>query len=384
MMINPKNILILTPFFSPNVGGVETYLNDLCKVLVKKGFFVFVLTYQPLTCALKAPAIEKKENFYIRRLGWFGRKKDLFHKFKPKPVFQFLYVTPYLFVYSFYFLIKHPKIDMIHAMGATGIFIARFLSLVFRKKFIADIETVYDQSLLSRLHNRVLRWILKGAHHVIIPAEVMRQQLLEIYKVPNEKISVFRYWIDEDFFYPRQEKGKLFSQWDNRFVVLFVGRLLEIKGVDLIMDMAKKTPPDILFVIIGEGARREYLREKMSHFSNIKFIGPVSNSELRQYYWSSDLFIMPSLYEEGFGRVNMEAIACGLAVLASDKKGIREALQNGTGVFVEPTIDNFVNGILDLKNHPEKLEVMKKNACCFTKRFFSEKNVNCFLEVYQK
>lgn len=376
-----KKILLLTPFFSPNIGGVETYLNDLCKILIKKGFFIYVLTYQPMALAIKASSYEEHDNLIIRRLNWFGRKKDFFHKLKPKPLLQFLYLTPYLFLYSFYFCFRHRDIEIIHAMGATGTFIARFLHVFFRKKYIADIETVYDQSILSKSHNFVLQWILKSAHGVFIPAEVMRLQLLHIYKIPNEKICTFRYWIDEDIFYPRKEKEK--PQWNDKFVVLFVGRLLEIKGVDLIMDIAKKVPSDVLFVVIGEGTRKEYLQTQMGKFPNIQFIGPVPNHKLKYYYWSADLFIMPSLYEEGFGRVNMEALACGLPVLASDKKGIREALQDGTGIFVEPTADNFAQAIIELKKYPEKLHVMKQNADQFTKTFFSEKNVSVFLNAYQ-
>ncbi|HBQ20787.1 MAG: hypothetical protein A2Z91_03935 [Deltaproteobacteria bacterium GWA2_38_16] len=379
-----KAILILTPFFSPNVGGVETHLDDLCKALIKRGIHVFVLTYQPLASSLKAPAKEVSRNLYVRRLWWFGRKKDMFHKLQNKPLLQFLYLTPYLFLYSFYFLIRFPQIETIHAMGATGTFIGRFLALVFRKKFIADIETVYNQSILSRYHNWVLKWILNGANHIFIPAEVMRPQLIHTYGVPSQKISVFRYWIDQAVFYPRKDNHeKLFSQWNNKFIVLFVGRLLEIKGVDLLMEIALQVPQDVLFVVIGEGTRKEYLRQQMAHYPNMVFMGPVLNSELRKYYWSADLFIMPSLYEEGFGRVNMEALACGLPVLASDKKGIREALQEGTGIFVEPTAHNFARAIVDLKNNPQKIQIMKQNANVFTKRFFSEKNIDCFLKVYQ-
>ena len=97
-------VLILTPFFSPNVGGVETHFDDLTEFLLKRGHKVFVITYQPLTTRLKAKAKEKKGNLFVRRISWFGH--NWFPKLEKRPFWVCLYLLPGLFLYSFYFLIK--------------------------------------------------------------------------------------------------------------------------------------------------------------------------------------------------------------------------------------------------------------------------------------
>ena len=65
-MIKKPGVLILTPFYEPNIGGVETHLKDLTTYLRKqKKVNVFVLTYQPLTTKAKGPYFEKDENIEV-------------------------------------------------------------------------------------------------------------------------------------------------------------------------------------------------------------------------------------------------------------------------------------------------------------------------------
>jgi glycosyltransferase involved in cell wall biosynthesis len=97
----PIKILMITPFFSPNIGGVETHLDDLCEYLRKRGHKIFVITYQPLTTNVKALKFERDQNLEVRRIGWFGY--SLFHKLEPYPLLEFMYLTPILLVYSFLF-----------------------------------------------------------------------------------------------------------------------------------------------------------------------------------------------------------------------------------------------------------------------------------------
>ena len=97
-----KGVLILTPFYSPNIGGVETHLDDLVEALDKKNFRVYVQTYSPITTegvSWKSRE-EKGKNISIRRYAWFG--KSLFHKIEKYPLLDFLYIAPYLFFRVFF------------------------------------------------------------------------------------------------------------------------------------------------------------------------------------------------------------------------------------------------------------------------------------------
>ena len=109
MTKNKKGILILTPFFSPNIGGVESHLDNLVTALDEKGYRVFVQTYSPLTTE---NTLSKKLEYLgnstkIFRHKWIG--KNLFHKLENHPVLDFLYLTPYLFFRSLLFMLANSK-----------------------------------------------------------------------------------------------------------------------------------------------------------------------------------------------------------------------------------------------------------------------------------
>ena len=67
-----KTILIISLGYSPNVGGLETHLDNLVNYLTKNGYKLFVLTYQPIQTKAKGKSLEKEMNLEIRRIRWFG------------------------------------------------------------------------------------------------------------------------------------------------------------------------------------------------------------------------------------------------------------------------------------------------------------------------
>ena len=87
-----KSVLIISPFFSPNTGGVESHLDDLCSVLTEKGIRAYVTTYQPLTTRGRAASREERGTVSIMRLAWFG--SNLFHRLERYPFFEFIYLFP--------------------------------------------------------------------------------------------------------------------------------------------------------------------------------------------------------------------------------------------------------------------------------------------------
>src|SRR3989344_7684652 len=111
-----KNVLILTTPFRPNVGGVETHLDDLINVGVKRNCNFYILTYQPLITKAFGPIIEKGQGFTVYRLPWV--RMNLFLVFEKLPFFEFLYLFPGLFFLGLFFLIfNKSKIRTIHAQG---------------------------------------------------------------------------------------------------------------------------------------------------------------------------------------------------------------------------------------------------------------------------
>lgn len=131
--------------------------------------------------------------------------------------------------------------------------------------------------------------------------------------------------------------------------LLTVSRVVPRKGIDLVI---KSLPalleewPGLQYVVIGDGPDRERLQNLTQQFDvvgTVRFLGRVSEAQLRQQYHQADVFVMPSreIVEsgsvEGFGIVYLEAGACGLPVVAGRSGGAVEAVRDGeTGFLVPP------------------------------------------------
>lgn len=121
-------------------------------------------------------------------------------------------------------------------------------------------------------------------------------------------------------------------------VVLFVGRLDEVKGVTyLIKAMADL---DAKLVIVGDGPLRKSLEKQADKYADkIEFLGAKSHKELPVIYASADIFVMPSIttkkgQKEGLGLVLLEAMASGLPVIGTNSGGIPELVKDGYNGFL--------------------------------------------------
>lgn len=131
----------------------------------------------------------------------------------------------------------------------------------------------------------------------------------------------------------------------NRLNLLFVGGLDQahyFKGLDILLTALDGLNPALWRLkIIGDGDRRvayESLVKEKNLDRQIEFAGQVSDAELIKSYQNSDLLILPSINRhEAFGFVLIEALACGLPVIASDLPGVRSVFNNyQEGLLVEP------------------------------------------------
>ena len=382
MNINKKGVLILTPFFSPNIGGVETHLDNLVSNLDEKGYRIFVQTYSPLTT--ENTSWKKSEllgnNIQINRYRWFG--KNLFHKLESYPFLDFLYLTPYLFIRSLLFMITNSKkIDVIHAQGLNAGAIGVILKLIFKKRLIISLHAIYTNIGSHGLIASLIRIILNSAHVTLGISNAVNSQFNQT-SIKVSSLKKYRYWVDLKHFKPMnlKESRKKIGV-DDRFTVLFVGRLIPIKGIKLLVEIAHELD-QIQFLFIGAGPLESFLKDASKQNSNIQFLGNVQNYDLPAYYNSADIFCIPSQYEEGLGRVVMESVACGIPVVGSNRGGISEALNKTISILLEPTHDNLKNAIKMLHLDNKQLKALKMDCRNYATMNYSEKNLDLITKHY--
>jgi glycosyltransferase involved in cell wall biosynthesis len=382
MNINKKGVLILTPFFSPNIGGVETHLDNLVSNLDEKGYRIFVQTYSPLTT--ENTSWKKSEllgnNIQINRYRWFG--KNLFHKLESYPFLDFLYLTPYLFIRSLLFMITNSKkIDVIHAQGLNAGAIGVILKLIFKKRLIISLHAIYTNIDSHGLIASLIRIILNSAHVTLGISNAVNSQFNQT-SIKVSSLKKYRYWVDLKHFKPMnlKESRKKIGV-DDRFTVLFVGRLIPIKGIKLLVEIAHELD-QIQFLFIGAGPLESFLKNASKQNPNIQFLGNVQNYDLPAYYNSADIFCIPSQYEEGLGRVVMESVACGIPVVGSNRGGISEALNKTISILLEPTHDNLKNAIKMLHLDNKQLKALKMDCRNYATMNYSEKNLDLITKHY--
>jgi glycosyltransferase involved in cell wall biosynthesis len=138
---------------------------------------------------------------------------------------------------------------------------------------------------------------------------------------------------------------------DETFRVVFVGQMVQRKGLEYLLKAWKKLRlKNAELVLAGRGRVDDQL---LSAFSpEVKFVGTLTDAQLRNLYSQCDLFCMPSLVE-GFGLVYLEALACGLPVIATPNTGAADLVRDGR--------EGFIVRIRDVDGLAAKLEWAYRN-----------------------
>lgn len=380
-MIRKRNqtVLIISSHYPPNLGGVESHLQALVSALDKNKWRVIISTYQPLAAKIKAPSLEKKRNLTIYRCPWLGF--NIVHKLTHYPALEFLYLFPGLFLLAFYLLCKSNKqIDVLHAQGLVPTAVGGVLAFIFNKRMISSIHNMYFFPKKG-LYKLVAGQVFNMAKIVLAPTRVAADELISVGVIPD-KVKLFKYWLNLETFKPQRKSKAKKKIGFNNFTVLFVGRLLETKGIKIIIKMLDTLNKNINLVIAGDGPLRDYVEKAVKENSNLRYLGRIENNRLPQYYSGADLLVVPSTVDEGWGFVAMEAISCGTPVVASKKGGLSDVVSPEVGTLVTLNQSKFKQAIEELYSSPVRLKKLKTNCRRYALKYFGDNNIQDIIKHY--
>ncbi|MFD0976352.1 glycosyltransferase family 4 protein [Salinimicrobium gaetbulicola] len=132
---------------------------------------------------------------------------------------------------------------------------------------------------------------------------------------------------------------------NERPTLVFLGAIADVKGVQFLLPALKKIKeeiPNVLLKIGGKGKLLVKLKEQaelLDLTNNVDFAGFISRNKVREFYLTSDVFLMPSIWQEQFGLVGPEAMACKLPCIGSNVGGIPEWLKHNQTGFLTPPQD---------------------------------------------
>ncbi|MBI2216276.1 MAG: glycogen synthase [Candidatus Rokubacteria bacterium] len=214
----------------------------------------------------------------------------------------------------------------------------------------------------------VSTWIEKtgveSADRVIAVSQKMRDDILEHFCADPARVVVIHNGIDPDRFKRTDRRDALAKYGARPPYVLFVGRITDQKGIFHLLDAAPKLPAGVQVVFCASAPDTPEIEERMKRavpqHPNVLWIpAMVPVEEVVQLYSHAAVFVCPSVYEP-FGLINLEAMACGTAVVASAVGGILEVVEDGTtGLLVQPgRPDDLAGAIRQLLDDPARARAM--------------------------
>lgn len=181
------------------------------------------------------------------------------------------------------------------------------------------------------------------------------------------------------------------------FVVLFVGRLVEEKGIyELIEAMKMISQKNIKLLILGStfaenSEETEFSKKLKSSIQNFEeriiFTGYIPHDAIYQYYQIANIQVIPSIWEEPGSLTAIEAMASGLPIIATKSGGMVEYLNEQCAKMIEKDnkiIENLRDAILELYQEKEKCEKMGKSGIERSKNFTTQRYYNDFVKIMEE
>jgi len=230
------------------------------------------------------------------------------------------------------------------------------------------------QRLIHPLWRKYEEKSLGIADEVVFVSEHTKKSYQETFN--TDKGTVIYNGVDADFFKPMDvDKGK----YSGKTIILFVGNLSKRKGADLLPRIMEKLGDEYILLCAG-------LREKPGYFGkNMKVLGKLNRDELRYYYNLADVFLFPSRLE-GLSLSTLEAMACGLPIVATNTSSFPEIIEEGRGGFlckIDDAVEFAEKTRLVVKSRSLGVEMGKYNREKIEKRFTIKKMANKYLHLYR-
>ncbi|HPM03761.1 MAG TPA: glycosyltransferase family 4 protein, partial [Candidatus Cloacimonadota bacterium] len=223
------------------------------------------------------------------------------------------------------------------------------------------------------------RCMARISTRLISLSPLLTNDLLNYNICSEDNIATIPLGFDFDNALQPKSLKKVFDIPENKVIVAIIGRLAPIKNHDLFIDIAEtviKCNPDIQFLIIGDGERRDELQALIDLKSLQKSVIITGFFEdLNEYYLEIDISVLTSI-NEGTPVTILEAFFFNVLVVSTNVGGVPDLITNGYNGFLFDVKDkdSFVKMILDYADHQDKYQEIMNNANKIVKEKYSLQN----------
>ena len=236
---------------------------------------------------------------------------------------------------------------------------------------------ILKQEQLLKFYRPLLKWVIRRADVIVgtTPVYVRHSPLL---RDAQEKISVIPIGI-APVSIDRDGAARIKDRFAGKKIVYSLGRLVEYKGFEYLVEAARYLPDDYHILIGGDGPLKKELQDRISQYSldnKVTLLGYIDNADFAAYYSACDVFALSSIYKtEAFAIVQIEAMSCGKPVVATEIEGsgVSWVNKNGfSGLNVPPKDGKaLADAILALTAGNEVYEKYSKQAYERYNEFFT-------------
>ncbi len=377
-------ILQVCPYFYPYLAGQEKYVLQLSKKLQKYGEKVEVFTMNHS----KLQRCEEIENIRVHRFNIIATLLN-------NPIsIEFLYIFPKL---------KYFDIIHIHNEHSFSSFII-FIYNIFNKKplvLTCHGQLIFGSALkdwFEKIYSRTVGKLIFNSATKIIALSEEDKGYISSLGIKETKILVLPNAIEIDDLNKKvlnQEfNSNIIEKFVDKRVILFVGRIIERKGIEYIIKCIPKVIEnfnDTVFVLIGNGEYKlqaEKFCEELEVEEHVIFLSNISDTTLFDYYKSAEIFILPSL-SEGLPTTILESMYFGIPVISTDIPGIRSHFKDNA-ILIPPKnekeLSKAIIRLLSDKEFAMSLRIKGNNLVTgkYTWDKVSKEYINIYHEILHK
>lgn len=323
-------IVHLNPFYFPYAGGIERRIRSLARRMARTHEVHVVTAQQPGSEAGE----EREDGFMVHRLP----SRFLLRRLYNPPLVSTPGLEPYLERLA-------PDVVDYHFRWSPG------YNRAFRRLECAGVATYHNTygegsgllGLASRANDRLFMRTMGHARKVICVSDFIRRDLAA-HGVPAERLVVSHNALE-----PSAPLRAPATPPHPRPFALAIGRVVAVKGFDILVDAWRDVPDGLDLVVVGSGPAIADLRKRAGRrgvADRIRFAGWVSEEEKETFLASARMYLHPARFE-AFGISVLEALAAGLPVVAADVGGIPEVV-GGAGPLLPHDPSAWAKAVQDL------------------------------------
>jgi len=376
-------------------GGLNVYVRQVCAAFSERGIATDVFTRRgpsdpaieylaPNSCVIYLPAGRDLDKYALHeQVPGFAHQVMDFAEFEG---------ASYDFLFSHYWLSGEVARLLRPQLGVGWAHVAHTLGLVKNRTLAAGARP--EPPL--RIH--VETEIAHEADLLVASTADESGELERSYGADPTRVAVVPPGVDLTMFQPTdRDEARMQIGYGPGRIVLFVGRLERLKGVDVAIRalalLRDRQHDDVRLLILGEDSHdgSDSEKERLKAFASrvgvhdrVDFLGSVAHHELPFFYSAADVCVMPS-YSESFGLVALEAQACGRPVVGADVAGLRSVVRDEVSGYLLDGHDPaaYAERIGRLLDNPDLAQQMGRRGRLLAQRFSWTRTADSLQQLFE-